>query len=122
MTATGWAPRVSKGRRLCPRSMFILFQEYLYEVVDALDALAAETGKSVPQLALNWLLRKAYDLERDHRARNEQQPHDNPSATSFVLAPEQVAGLDQASQLELLYPYWQREFANRNPPPPAYRP
>ena len=33
-------------------------EEYLYRVVDALDVVAQETGKSVPQIALNWLLQR----------------------------------------------------------------
>jgi aryl-alcohol dehydrogenase-like predicted oxidoreductase len=97
-------------------------EEYLYKVVDALDALAAETGKSVPQLALNWLLRKPTVSSVIIGARNEQQLRDNLAAASFVLTEEQVARLDQASEVQLPYPYWhQRQFANRNPPPPAYR-
>src|SRR6202051_4309165 len=31
-------------------------EEYLYRVVNAIDEVAAETGKAVPQIALNWLL------------------------------------------------------------------
>ena len=65
--------------------------EYLYKVVDALDALAAETGKSVPQLALNWLLRKPTISSVIIGARNEQQLRDNLAAASFVLTAEQVA-------------------------------
>jgi aryl-alcohol dehydrogenase-like predicted oxidoreductase len=97
--------------------------EYLYKVVDALDALAAETGKSVPQLALNWLLRKPTISSVIIGARNEQQLRDNLVAASFVLTAEQVAKLDEASQPAVAYPYWhQRQFQNRNPLPPAYRP
>lgn len=96
--------------------------EYLYKVVDALDALAAETGKSVPQLALNWLLRKPTVSSVIIGARNEQQLRDNLVAASFVLTPEQVARLDEASQVQIPYPYWhQRQFLARNPLPPAYR-
>jgi aryl-alcohol dehydrogenase-like predicted oxidoreductase len=96
--------------------------EYLYQVVDTLGGLAVETGKSVPQLALNWLLRKPTVSSVIIGARNEQQLRDNLTAASFVLTEEQVARLDQASQVQLPYPYWhQRQFANRNPPPPAYR-
>jgi aryl-alcohol dehydrogenase-like predicted oxidoreductase len=91
--------------------------------VDALDALAAETGKSVPQLALNWLLRKPTISSVIIGARNEQQLRDNLAAASFVLAAEQVAKLDEASQPAVAYPYWhQRQFQNRNPLPPSYRP
>jgi aryl-alcohol dehydrogenase-like predicted oxidoreductase len=91
--------------------------------VDALDALSAETGKSVPQLALNWLLRKPSVSSVIIGARNEQQLRDNLVAASFALTAEQVAKLDEASQSEIAYPYWhQRQFQNRNPLPPAYRP
>jgi aryl-alcohol dehydrogenase-like predicted oxidoreductase len=97
--------------------------EYLYKVVDALDSLAAETGRSVPQLALNWLLRKPTISSVIIGARNEQQLRDNLAAASFVLTAEQMARLDQASHVEAPYPYWhQRQFQNRNPLPPAYRP
>ena len=98
-------------------------EEYLYNVVDTLDAVAAETGKSVPQVALNWLLRKPTVSSVVIGARNEQQLRDNLAAASFVLTPEQVARLDEASQPQVPYPYWhQRQFQNRNPLPPSYRP
>ena len=96
--------------------------ERLYRVVDALDALAAETGKSVPQLALNWLLRKPTISTVIIGARNEKQLRDNLAAANFTLTPEQVAALDEASEPQVPYPYWhQRQFQNRNPLPPAYR-
>ena len=97
--------------------------DYLYKVVDALESLSAETGKNVPQLALNWLLRKPTISSVIIGARNEQQLRDNLAAASFVLTAEQVARLDEASQTQVPYPYWhQRQFQNRNPVPPSYRP
>jgi aryl-alcohol dehydrogenase-like predicted oxidoreductase len=97
--------------------------EYLFKVVDALDAISAETGKSVPQVALNWLLRKPTVSTVVIGARNEQQLRDNLAAASFALTAEQVAKLDEASNQPVAYPYWhQRQFQNRNPLPPAYRP
>lgn len=96
--------------------------EYLYKVVDALDALAAETGRSIPQLALNWLLRKPTISSVIIGARDEKQLRDNLAAASFVLTPEQVARLDEASQPQVAYPYWhQRLFQNLNPLPAPYR-
>jgi|SRR5579871_2038485 len=96
--------------------------EYLYQVVDALDKIAAETGKSVPQVALNWLLRKPTISTVIFGARNEQQLRDNLTAASFTLTAEQVAKLDEASKQPVAYPYWhQRQFQNRNPLPPSYR-
>lgn len=97
--------------------------EYLYKVVDALDALAAETGRSIPQLALNWLLRKPTVSSVIIGARNEEQLRDNLAAATFVLTPEQVARLDEASQSQVPYPYWhQRQQPQLNPLPPSYRP
>jgi aryl-alcohol dehydrogenase-like predicted oxidoreductase len=96
--------------------------EYLHKVVDALDAIAAETGKTVPQVALNWLLRKPTVASVIIGARNEVQLRDNLAATSFALTSEQVAKLDEASTPQVAYPYWhQRQFQNRNPLPPSYQ-
>jgi aryl-alcohol dehydrogenase-like predicted oxidoreductase len=96
--------------------------EHLYKVVDALDGVAQEAGRSVPQVALNWLLRKPTISSVIIGARNEQQLRDNLAAASFVLTAEQVAKLDEASQVQRPYPYWhQVQFQNRNPLPPAYR-
>ncbi len=98
-------------------------EDYLYNVVDALEELSRETGKSVPQLALNWLLRKPTISSVIIGARNEQQLRDNLGAAGFILTAEQVARLDEASRPQAPYPYWhQRLFQNRNPLPPAYRP
>jgi aryl-alcohol dehydrogenase-like predicted oxidoreductase len=96
--------------------------EYLYQVVDALDAVAAETGKSVPQVALNWLLRKPTVASVIIGARNEQQLRDNLATPGFTLTTQQVEQLDKASAPQVAYPYWhQRQFQDRNPLPPSYR-
>jgi aryl-alcohol dehydrogenase-like predicted oxidoreductase len=92
--------------------------EYLYRVVDALDGIAKETGKSVPQIALNWLLQRPTVANVIIGARNEEQLHQNLDAVGWNLTPEQVAKLDTASATTLAYPYWhQRGFTERNPPP-----
>jgi aryl-alcohol dehydrogenase-like predicted oxidoreductase len=96
--------------------------DLLYRVVDTLESLAAETGKSVPQLAINWLLRKPTISTVIIGARNETQLRDNLAAASFTLTAEQVARLDEVSQSPVPYPYWhQRQYQNRNPLPPSYR-
>ena len=92
--------------------------EYLYKVVDALDAIAAETGKSVPQVALNWLLQRPSISTAIFGARNEEQLRQNLGAVGWNLSKEQVAKLDAASEVTPVYPYWhQRQFAERNPAP-----
>lgn len=91
---------------------------YFFKVVDALDAVAAETGKSVPQIAINWLLQRPTVSSVIIGARNEQQLRDNLGAVGWSLTLEQIAGLDAASKVTPAYPYWhQAQFASRNPPP-----
>jgi len=92
--------------------------EYLFKVVDAIDEVAAETGKTVPQIALNWLLQRPTVASVIIGARNEEQLRQNLGAVGWNLTREQVAKLDAASQLPPAYPYWhQIQFADRNPPP-----
>lgn len=92
--------------------------EHLYRVVDALDAVAAETGKSAPQVAINWLLQRPSVATVIIGARNETQLRDNLGAVGWTLTAEQTARLDAASTVTLPYPYWhQRGFKERNPPP-----
>ena len=94
--------------------------EHLYKVVDALDAVADETGKSVPQVALNWLLQRPSISTVIFGARNEEQLRQNLGAVGWNLSREQVAKLDAASDVTPVYPYWhQRQFGERNPAPVA---
>jgi aryl-alcohol dehydrogenase-like predicted oxidoreductase len=95
-------------------------EEYLYRVVDALDAVAKETGKTVAQIALNWLLRKPTVSTIVIGARNEEQLAQNIGAEGWRLTPDQVSKLDEASAPSIPYPYWhQRQFTDRNPLPAA---
>lgn len=92
--------------------------EYLYKVVDALDAVAKETGKSVPQIALAWLLTRPTVSNVVIGARNEQQLRQNLGALDVALTAQQIAALDAASYKTPTYPYWhQRDFDERNPKP-----
>ena len=92
--------------------------EHVYRVVDAIDEVARETGKTVPQIALNWLLQRPSVATVIIGARNEAQLRDNLQAVGWRLSAEQLAKLDAASATTLPYPYWhQRGFTERNPPP-----
>jgi aryl-alcohol dehydrogenase-like predicted oxidoreductase len=93
-------------------------EEYLYKVVDAIDEVAKETGKTVPQISLNWLLRRPTVSTLIIGARNEEQLKQNLGAIGWELTEEQIAKLDAASEVPLTYPYWhQRQFEERNPRP-----
>ena len=92
--------------------------EHVYKVVDAIDAIAKQTGKSVPQIALNWLLQKPTVSSVIIGARNEEQLQQNLGAADWKVTPEQIAALDAASETTPAYPYWhQRQFVERIPRP-----
>ena len=95
--------------------------ERLYDVVDALGAVAAETGRTIPQVALAWLLARPTISSVIIGARNEAQLRDNLGAVGWTLAPDQIARLDEASDVMPAYPYYpyrtQEGFARLNPLP-----
>ncbi|WP_311275966.1 aldo/keto reductase [Methylobacterium sp. WCS2018Hpa-22] len=95
--------------------------EYLFGVVDALDDVAAETGRTVAQVALNWLLTRPTVCNIVVGARTEEQLKQNLAVLDWTLTPEQVARLDAASQETPIYPYWhQKGFDERNPKPTTW--
>jgi aryl-alcohol dehydrogenase-like predicted oxidoreductase len=95
--------------------------ERLYAIVDALDAVAAQTGRSVPQIAIAWLLTRPGVSSVIIGARDEAQLRDNLAAVGWTLMPDQIALLDEASMVMPAYPYYpyriQEGFARLNPPP-----
>ncbi len=93
--------------------------EYLYGVVDALEKVGAEVGKTVPQVALNWLLQRPTISSVIVGARNGEQLRQNLGAEGWNLTKEHVAALDKASEQPAAYPYWHQRkfFARRNPVP-----
>ena len=91
--------------------------EYLFKVIDAMDIVAKETGKSIPQIALNWLLQRPTVANVIIGARNEEQLQQNLDAANWQLTTKQVALLDTASQTSLSYPYWHQTTFDRNPFP-----
>lgn len=129
----GWARLTGKIRRsqpLPPNSRLQsklnndvgpqVSDEYLYRVVDAIDEIAKETGKTVPQIALNWLLQRPTVSTLIIGARNEEQLKQNLGALGWNLTKEQIAKLDAASAVQPIYPYWhQKGFSERNPFPTA---
>ncbi len=92
--------------------------ERLFAIVDVLDAIAAETGRTVPQVAINWLLQRPTVSSVLIGARTEDQLRDNLGAVGWSLTAEQIARLDTASAVEPpypYYPYWRGQFAERSP-------
>ena len=112
---------IPAGSRLHETEQFAppVENELLYRVIDALETIAAETGRTVPQIAINWLLRRPTVSSVIIGARNEEQLRQNLGATGWSLSPEQIAALDAASEVLPPYPhtpYRQQEgFARLNP-------
>lgn len=93
-------------------------EERLFAIVDELSAIAGETGKTIPQVALNWLLQRPTVSSIVIGARNEEQLQQNLGAVGWNLSAEQVARLDKVSQVPPIYPYWhQRQNTRLNPIP-----
>jgi aryl-alcohol dehydrogenase-like predicted oxidoreductase len=125
----GWGRltgRIRRGQALPERSRLHttvadgppVEDEYLFRVLDRLDEIAAETGKSISQVALNWLLRRPTVSTVIIGARSEHQLRENLGAVGWNLTPQQMAKLDAASERTPPYPYWhQHGFKERNPAP-----
>lgn len=94
--------------------------EHLFRVVDALETIAGETGKTVPQIAINWLLQRPTVASVIIGARTEEQLRQNLGAVGWSLTPTQMATLNTASDVLPPYPhtpYRQQDgFARLNPP------
>ncbi|WP_461071056.1 aldo/keto reductase [Spirosoma horti] len=111
--------RVSEGKSPVPQSA--VSEEVFYSITDALEEIAAETGKSVAQVSLNWLLQRPTVSSIIIGARNEEQLRQNLDAVGWNLTIEQVKKLDAASEVPTIYPYWhQRQNLTLNPPPTFY--
>ena len=95
-------------------------EQCLFRVIDALDIVAEETGKSIPQIAINWLLQRPTVSTVLIGARNEEQLRQNLGAIGWQLTADQIARLDAASAMEApypYYPYWRGQFSERSPLP-----
>lgn len=127
----GWARLTGKVRRNQPLPPVSRLQsdfnnsigpkvpeDYLYAVIDVVDEIAKETGKTVAQIALNWLLQRPTVSTLVIGARTEEQLRDNLGAIGWNLTADQMKRLDTVSAIPSIYPYWhQKLFGERNPFP-----
>jgi aryl-alcohol dehydrogenase-like predicted oxidoreductase len=117
----GWGRltgRIRRGQPMPPDSRLHVTRdaappvpdEYLYRVVDALDEVAKETGRTITQVAINWLLQRPTVSTVIVGARNEAQLRQNLGAVGWKLDADQMARLDAASDVPLPYPYWHQRL------------
>ncbi len=110
--------RVAQGGSPVPAS--VISNELLYGVIDVLDEISRETGKSVAQVALNWLLQRPSVSSLVIGARTEEQLKENLGAVGWSLSVAQIKKLDEVSQTQMIYPYWHQASKDLIPPPPFY--
>jgi len=111
--------RIAQGGSPVPEA--VVNEEVFYQITDTLDEIAAETGKTVAQVSLNWLLQRPTVASIIIGARNEEQLKQNLGAVGWNLTTEQVRKLDKASEVPTIYPYWhQRQNLKLNPIPDFY--
>jgi aryl-alcohol dehydrogenase-like predicted oxidoreductase len=84
----------------------IYANEHTWCVLDALFAVAEETGKTPSQVALNWVLQRPGVTSPIIGARNLDQLEENLGSVGWSLSKEQLERLDQASDKQRPYPYW----------------
>ena len=94
-------------------------EERLFRLVNVLDVISKETGKTVSQIPINWLLQRPTVVASVLiSARDEEQLRENLGSVGWNLSAEQIARLDEASETDTIYPYWhQQGFTERNPLP-----
>ncbi|MBO9637175.1 MAG: aldo/keto reductase [Siphonobacter aquaeclarae] len=114
-------PKPTEGRVVeggSPVPQAVISDETFYAITDTLEAIAAETEKSVAQVALNWVLRRPTVSSIIIGARNAEQLRQNLAAVGWNLTTEQIQRLDKASDIPTIYPYWhQRQNLTLNPIP-----
>jgi len=111
--------RVTQGGS--PVSSGTVDYQRLYDIIELMDELVEETGRSHSQIALNWLLQRPTVASIIIGARNEEQLKENLGSIGWSLSVEQVMRLDRVSEAFPAYPYWhQRQHAMLNAAPKLY--
>jgi aryl-alcohol dehydrogenase-like predicted oxidoreductase len=108
--------RISQGGSPVPQS--VLREDVFYNIVDVLNEVVSETGKSMAQVSINWLLQRPTVANIIIGARNEEQLKENLGSVGWNLTAAQMERLDKVSAVPPVYPYWhQRQNTRLNPPP-----
>ena len=81
-------------------------RERMFRIIDALISVADARGVSAAQIALAYILGKPAVSSVIFGARTEEQLADNLAAADLRLSSDEIASLDAASVMPLIYPYW----------------
>jgi aryl-alcohol dehydrogenase-like predicted oxidoreductase len=80
--------------------------DFLFSVIAKLEEISDETGRTISQVALNWLLQRPAVSNVVIGARNEKQLLENLGAVGWNLSAEQIASLNSVSAQKPPYPHW----------------
>lgn len=78
----------------------------LYDVVDVLENIGREIEKTIPQVAINWVLQNKSVSNVVLGARNEEQLLSNLDAVGWNLSEDHMDQLDRVSRTAPIYPHW----------------
>ena len=80
--------------------------ELLYQVLAVAEEIALQTGKTVSQVAINWLLHNNTVSNIIIGARTEEQLVENISSLDWELTPAELDQLNTVSYQSPIYPHW----------------
>jgi len=91
---------------------FMSDQQRTGRIVAAVKAVSDKTGRGMAQVALAWLRYRPVPVIPIIGARKLSQLQDNLASFDLALSAEQVKALDEASQIDLGFPYeiYAKEF------------
>ncbi|ATI80799.1 aldo/keto reductase [Sphingobium yanoikuyae] len=92
--------------------------DHAYQVIDAMETIAADKGASVAQIALAWLLHQPHVTSVIVGAKRIAQFDDNVGATEVQLSADEIAKLNEVSGLTREYPAWMQRVREVPPKPP----
>jgi aryl-alcohol dehydrogenase-like predicted oxidoreductase len=90
----------------------------VFDVIDVMEAIAADKAVSVAQIALAWLLHQPHVTSVIIGAKRIAQLDDNAGATEVVLTADEIARLNAVSEIALEYPTWMQRIREVPPKPP----
>lgn len=83
-----------------------------YEIIEHLELIGNNYGKTIAQTALNWILSKPNISSIIIGTRNIGQLTENSAASGWKISPEDMQYLDHMSKPEIPYPIWHQMYSD----------
>lgn len=106
--------RPARSRRSDPQAQINAFwpvdESKGFEIAEALHSIGKRHGASIPQAALNYLLRKPAVCSVIVGATRPEHIAEAARTVQWELLPEEIVHLDELSRLPKLYPHWHQDL------------